>query len=316
MKYKNILFISPIFYDYHILIINELKSRGANVFFYPERKYNLLFTVVNNFFNNYIEKFQEKYYLNIFSEITKNKVNIDYLFVNRGYKIPISFLKKIKEQYPNCKMLMNQWDSNHNNPFYHLLPYFDKITSFDFEDCEQKSLKYLPNFYTANENEEKNTKKDLEFLFLGVYNQERYAIIKPIVDVLKSKGLNFYIKLYLPLTFLVKELLRLNRIDFSIISFKKLNRLDYLKLLYRSKNIIDVSDLKQTGYSQRIIESFVCEKTIYTKNKFLIDEFGSEFFIYIGDKIGICNNQNKLNQKMFNKHLYSINQWIDTIFYD
>lgn len=316
MKNKNILFISPEFYDYHSLIINELKARGANVLFYPERKYNLLFTLVNNFFNKYIDRFQENHYLDILFDINNKKVCIDYLFVNRGYKIPISFLTKFKELFPNAKMLMNQWDSNYNNPFYHLLPYFDKTTSFDFEDCKQKSLKYLPNFYTANIVKNKYIEKDLDFLFLGVYNQERYTILKPIVDDLKLKSLNFYIKLYLPFTFLVKELLKFKKIDFSIITFKKINRLDYLKLLYKTKNIIDVSNLKQTGYSQRIIESFVCEKTIYTKNKFLIDEFGSELFIYIDNKIESNSIRNKPKKQMFDKHLYSINQWIDSIFYD
>ena len=61
LKNKKILFIAPIFYDYHKIIKSELESFGAKVYAFAERDHSYKFTVISNFFPSRLNKLQEKH---------------------------------------------------------------------------------------------------------------------------------------------------------------------------------------------------------------------------------------------------------------
>lgn len=313
MQNKKILFISPVFYDYHLLIIDGLIKLGAQVHFYPERSYSIMFTIINNLFPYLINLFQKRHYQNILNHTKDTK--FDYLFINRGYKIDEHFIKEFKNRNPNSTLLMNQWDSNKNNIYSHLVPLFDKTYSFDFLDSENiPKVIYLPNFYTANSYLLESSSINNELLFLGVYNFERYQFIKNVYDYCNKNSLKTDIKLFIPYKFYIKELLRFRKLDHNLLTFHLLDRKEYLEKLYQSKIVLDVSSGNQTGYSQRIIEALYCKKMILTTNTYLKKNLNDNPNIFLTDELEIIKNKNYNTNYDYNILIYSIENWIKTIF--
>ena len=188
-KGKKILFISPIFYDYHIIIKEKLESLGAEVFFYPERDYSWKFSVVSNFFKSKLDAFQSKYYFDILKKT--EHLAFDYLFVIKAYKMPVQFVEIFKARYPKAKTIMNQWDSAKNNSYDYLIDEFHKVLSFDIEDVKENSkLEYLPNFYlddikSIDVNSYKNGIRYDVFL-VASFLPERYERILKLIDFAKK----------------------------------------------------------------------------------------------------------------------------------
>ena len=170
---KKILFICPIFYNYHQLIQTKLIESGAEVIFVPEREYSIKFSIVNNFFPFYLEQLQQNYFNTIQNSI-ENKT-FDYLFVIRGFKLPEKFLNYLKIRNPMIKLIMYQWDSNANNPYFDSIKKYDKVFSFDYLDCNlNNNVINLPLFYTDDIHElqvnQSKIKIEYDYFFFGSFN--------------------------------------------------------------------------------------------------------------------------------------------------
>ena len=212
MRFSNILFIAPIFHQYHEKIIQALKAAGANVDFYPERNYGLKFKLLNNISQNLLTEHQCKYYRNILKKISTSNIEYDCLFVIRGFMMPAEFLIKFKTLFPKAKLLMYQWDSNRTNRFSHLVQYFDKVLSFDFKDSDDFSLEYLPLFYTQDLIPyKKESPKVYDFFFMGTYLPERYNALVKFKEKYEN---NYNIKSFIYIGILVA-------IFFGTVSFTK-----------------------------------------------------------------------------------------------
>lgn len=265
---KKVLFLGPVFHDYHILIAECFQSMGATPYFYAERSYGYDFKIVNNFFKGKLASYQKKHYFKILEQ-TKN-TRFDYLFVIRGYMLPVEFLIEFKRLHPHTKLIMYQWDSNTGNRFDHLLPYFDKAYSFDFEDCNTFSLlEYLPLFFSndiRNAIDDKS-KSEYDFFFMGWFFPERYRAVVKFRDYVEAKGFRIKAFLYMPWTSYFKKVLLGHKLDKSIISLKPMSRIDYLNFLRLSRVMVDVSSPNQTGLSMRVIEALASQTRVLTNNQ-------------------------------------------------
>jgi hypothetical protein len=318
-KGKKILFISPIFYDYHIIIKEKLESLGPEVFFYPERDYSLKFSVVSNFFQSKLDAFQSKYYFEILKKT--EHITFDYLFVIKAYKMPVKFVEIFKARYPKAKTIMNQWDSAKNNSYDYLIDEFHKVLSFDIEDVRKNSkLQYLPNFYLDDikKIDVKSYKNDIRYdIFLvASFLPERYASILKLIDFSKKNNLEYKIKLYMPFMSYIKEFVKGNRIDKNVIIFKPLSRTEYLKMWSLSDMIYDIGSNKQTGLSQRTIETIEVGKKLITNNRFIKQEV-----IYNPDQVLVINSNSferildfRNREFVAVKTNYSLESWIEKIF--
>jgi len=317
LKGKNILFIAPVFYDYHTIIKDRLVGLGANVFFYPERDYSLKFSFVSNFLN--LEEFQTKHY----SKILEKTIGIefDYLFVIKGYKISNVFIEAFRAKYPKATLIMHQWDSHANNPYSHLLSKFDVFFSFDKKDIETyPTLKYLPNFYLDDilsskvENDKENIIYDI--FFIASFLPERYRILMNLKEFADENNLKLKVVLYASYKTYIKEFLKGNRMNIKYFIFSPLKREKYLMFWAQSKAIFDISSEKQTGLSQRVIETIEGGKKLITNNKLIAKE---EF--YSPEQV-LTLNENGFNDiipflnKSFTKTKtnYSLDNWLFTIF--
>lgn len=317
---KKILFIGPIFHNYHILIKEKLEFLGATVDFYPERNYGWKFKIINNFFNKYLPKFQKKHYERILESSQINEY--DYLFVIRGYMLPSDFIEKFKNYNSNAKTIMYQWDSNRTNPFSIVADYFDKVFSFDFEDCNNMSfIKYLPLFYTDDLNSYKENKPESEydFFFMGWCFPERYKAVLSFRNYMITNGYKLKAFLYMPLSSYIKEMFKGNFLDRSIVSFSPMSRNEYLNILAKSKVMVDVSNPGQTGLAMRVIEALAMDIKVLTNNSNLQqDKFIGKFeSISLFDENNIHIDENFAKKNALDKTsqvMLSLEEWLNTIF--
>lgn len=319
LKGQNILFICPVFHNYHELIIDKLRSMGATVDFFPERKYGAAFKIINNFSPKNLVSYQKAHYDSIL-ESSRDK-NYDYLFIIRGFMISEDFLEKFTQEHPNTRRIMYQWDSQKTNPFSHLIPHLDQVLSFDFEDCENyPQVKYLPLFFTddvAQVNKNKNS-AEYDFFFMGWFFPERYESVLKFKAYCKEHNYSIKAYLYMPYTSYIKERLKGNRIDKSIVSFKHMSRRDYLSNLGNSRVMVDVSNPNQTGLSMRVIESLASHTKVLTNNLRLKEDKS----VYEITRVAFFNEKNpSVNDDLFKVidnsgrvGVLSLEEWLKTIF--
>lgn len=271
---KSVLLIAPCFHDYHDRIVQALEVRGASVVFFPERDYSIWFKLVNNLANRWLDALQAAHYQNILKKVAGRR--FDYLFVVRGYKITPEFISGFRDLNPGATTLMYQWDSNKTNPYAAVLPFFDRAYSFDFHDCDELGLQYVPLFYTDDiirMRESFPQQCPYDFFFMGTYIPERYKALvqfKEYLNNLKNFTLKSYI--YVPWTRLLKLRLKGIRLDPSIVTTRHLPRTEYLDMLSQSKVVVDVSNRFQTGLAMRVIEALAMHKKILTDNPHITRE--------------------------------------------
>lgn len=316
LKGKKVLFIGPVFYDYHSIIIKKMRSLGGNVVFFPEKNDGFLFGILNNINPNLINYYQKKYYKKLLREIKGECFT--HFFLIRGYKIPDFFIEKLKELNPNIECIIYQWDSDQNNPYFHILKYFDKAFTFDFKDfSESKKLKFLQLFYTDEIAAlSANVPKKYDFFCFSSFTLDRYTQTLKFIEFCKENDHKYYVFCFIPATtyFRLKYLkgIKLKR-DF--LSFKPMPRQQYLKLLEESEIVVDLSHSTQTGLSMRIIEAYGAGKKILTTNVSILNNP-----IYSSDWCQIVEDNNfektnfTLNSKSQDKRELFIDNWIEEFF--
>lgn len=311
LRGKRVLLIAPIFYDYEALIKSKLEKFGAIVTFVPERDYSFIFKIVNNFFN---------YLLPLKQRIHYRKIDVkgyDILLVIRGYMMPVEFVKRFKNINPTAKTILYQWDSNKNNPYKHLISYFNIVKSFDYKDCETFNIEYLPLFYTDDISQIRDSKEDLkyDFFILATYfpsRFERFVKFKYCVDKTQYK-LKSHI--FIAKTSLKKEQMQGNLINTELVSTSSMPRAEYLKILKQSKVVVDMSHEAQSGLSMRVIEALALKKKIYTTNPLIANEpyFNSDI-IKIIDIDNLDFNDEFISGKFTGDcPVLSIEEWIKSL---
>lgn len=309
---KNILFIAPCFHGYEQHIINKLIEKNYNVSFYPERTYDFWFKCANHISESVLEKKQYNHYMNILK--STEGFHFDYLFVIRGYKIPADFLRGFRKNNPESQMIMYQWDSNFTNPFSGVIQYFDIVYSFDYRDCKELSINYLPLFYTDDVLSSEYTEDfSSDFFFMGTYIPERYSALKHFKEKIKETPYKLNSFIYITKTSHLKEIFKGNKLDRSIISTCHMDRKTYLAMLHSTKVMVDVSNNGQTGLAMRIIEALTLKKKVMTSNPYIKEEpfyNPDNIFVFDANSPIICDEFVNTPFKGI-PHTLSLSCWID-----
>ena len=214
---------------------------------------------------------------------------------------------------------MYQWDSIKNNSYEYIIPYFDKVYTFDYKDFEtNKKLLFLQLFYTDDIKaiQEKREKTKYHFFCFNSFTLERYNETIKFIQYCKEKNLNAKIFCYIPLsTFIKYKYLKRIPLRKEFLSFRPMNRSEYLNNLSLSEIVVDISHSTQSGLSMRIIESYGAGKKVLTTNKAIEkNPLCNDNWIYFFDinNIVIKDFQMKKNEiPIDNLH---IDNWLKTIF--
>ena len=324
---KRILFFSAHLFGYQNDIRLAMESVGAIVDYYDERPANnFLVKGVIRINRNLLAGYINHYYNKIIKETLQKEY--DYVFFIKGESISASNVRRLKQFHPEANFIIYHWDSIANNSnAQNLLPYFDRVFSFDKIDCERLGLHFLTLFYTPDYANIPYYDKEIKYdmLFVGTTHSDRYKLVKRIEEqIIKMGGLCltwfyfpskiFYYKMKIQNSYL-------RQIPVHTFHFKPMSKELLLQLYAGSRIIIDVQHPKQTGLTMRCIETLGAKRKLITTNYYII-----EYDFYNPDNILVVDrNLPYVPEKFLNEpyrdtpkeiyESYSIKNWLSSIFY-
>jgi hypothetical protein len=269
LENKKILFLGTGFYDYERAIINQMGIFGAEVKYYIVTKSGLLFNIfwhIPFLGRDYIYTL----YRNRLTRFLKNDKNIyDYIFVIKGEFINEMHFILMKKKHKNATFILYLWDSLKKISGIDLiLPYFDKIFSFDLEDVNQYGFIYRPLFFRPEIKEASSLQKKYDVSFVGIVHSDRVLLLRNIRNYMINNGYKVLFKLLIGRMDLLYLLLskKINASDLSMFMFKKISFKKYCRILQMSKCIVDLHHPLQTGLTIRTIEAFASACFVITTN--------------------------------------------------
>lgn len=312
---KNILFVCPKFYNYHVLIINNLIEKGYNVTFLPDlAEDRLIFAFYKKF-----QWFKKLIHFSFNNKIQNYLNNNEYstLFVIKGKLFTNSLITKLNQNknFKNVFKIMYQWDSDSSSNYSNLITYFDKVLTFDPKDSVNFRIDYLPLF--CSQKVKSNLKTNYDMLVISSYTKERNILIKKIIYNKLFHSLRFKIFIYQPFLSYIKTFIKNENLPFKYVSFSKISMKKYFDELSKTKAVLDISHSYQSGLSMRTIETLGNDKKLFTNNKQILNEN-----FYNNLQIKVFENINEIFDKKFieNSHNYKNNiddlmlkNWIDRI---
>ena len=320
---KKILFFSPAFFRYENMIADKMREMGAYVDMYDVRSVTKAFDrALLKISPAFFKKKSLRYYENIIEQ-NKDK-DYDYILVVKCDMTPISILEKFRKVFPHAKLCLNLWDSVENIPgIEKKLKYFDTLHSFDLNDCERfPQLKFRPLFFGDQFRKPLKDSNDFKYdiSFLGTIHSDRYAVIKQVQNIAKTKGLKCFWFLFLQSKFIYKFYKKtkpeFKGVPESTFSFEKMSAKDISEIVDESRIILDVQHPKQTGLTMRTIEMIGMNKKLITTNESI-----KKYDFFCENNIAVVNRKDvKIPENFFNKpykplspelyEKYSLKNWI------
>lgn len=318
MQDKKLLFLCLDVFDLYKIFQNGfIKYSGCEVttilykpYKYKNNKERIINFLAKVFLGKNLKKiWQGKSY---FEDIDPNK-RFDYVVTICPDILDIDsieYLKKISN-----KSIVYYWDGFDHFPKYkNTIQYFDDCFSFDPEDAKTYNLKFLPNFYFA---EDRNTNPSTDLFFLSSYDS-RYPLIEKIVTTIENQNNNIKIK--------VLQLPRNNKTpiqkpasnSIEIIE-KPISFVETTALMKDTKIVLDIQKDIQRGLTFRVFEAMGLGKKLITTNTDIInyDFFNpNNIFIWTNDTTHIPSEflntpYEELPEEIYKK--YSQESWVKKI---
>lgn len=324
---KKVLLIAPIFFNYYKEIISELKNQNCDVDFIRDSASESNIYKAINRVNKRILKIPMKKYFNKQMKFIKEK-KYDYIILIAGmtFSFDKNMIAKIKENQKQAIFVMYQWDGENNIPYVKdIHEYFDKVYSFDRNDCiNNKLYKFLPLFY-IKKYENIGTKKNkysYDVSYVGTAHPKKYKMINKMSNELKELLPRQCIYQYLPskLKFIYHKIKSKDykKAKISDFKYKKLSSDEITEIYKKSKCIFDSPQDGQVGLTIRTIECIGAKKKIITTNEDI-----KNYDFYCEENILIYNKNYKTNIKFFESAYkeipteiykkYSLSSWVSEI---
>lgn len=268
---KKILYIGPTFFHYDKSVVSKIKALGALIDsfdLYPNSFY--LKSIKKLKLTNHIEEYKTNYY---------NKAllngNYDYILIRHGFQLKIEFLEKLRKANPSARLINFHWDAiSARYNYSHMIKFYDKVCSFDYKDCQNHNLSYLPLFYLDEYADYKsklsNKEKKIDILFIGTWRKDRYDVVKMTEKNCKENNVNFFYYLNAPFRAQFSSLRK--GVFPKAAKNKYLSHNEILSYFSSSSNILDLPGDFQTGLTIRTFETLAAGKKLITTNKNIIAE--------------------------------------------
>ncbi len=230
-----------------------------------------------------------------FWEEIKEIKNYDIVLVINGDGISDSTYKKIILNNPNAKKYLYIWDDLYLLFKKSHIKYFDKVSSYNIDDCKKINGTYQPVF--TKEINTNNCKKKYDIAIIATATKERIEMAKSIYDKYKDKY-KVYIYFY-----------DKNK-NFEFFCYEQpLQYSEYQKILAQSIAILDCGRYKQKGPTTRFFDALATKTKIITTNKNIIR------YPIFGPNILIMDSNYNIPNK-FIQNEYINNETVDTITVD
>ena len=315
---KEILLIAPSFYGYYKKISDSMEKKGYKVRWYDDQ---IEQTYVTKFERKFLpNKFYEKMYSYIKTIISKNNNNFEYVILILGYDIPEKAISLLRERYKTSRFIYYTWDSVNTYPhILKLTPFFDKVFSFDDEDCAKYSFELLPLFCSKVLDKNKISFK-YDYSTVMSYFPNKDKNIKTILKSVPS-GSKAYLHLYVKSkTYYCYLWLRYRKkmsVKMKDISFNKLTSDQTYNLFCSSKAVIDCPIVEQKGLTMRTFEVLGNGIKLITTNSNI-----KKYNFYTPDNVFVADGETKIPKTFFETpynydyclgEQYSLDSFVDTL---
>jgi hypothetical protein len=321
-KNKRILFVSPPFFNYYKYISDELTSMGAIVHYYDERNHpssvekiiyrtvpQMLISKVRNYYSGIIEK--------------EKDFHPDYVLFNSPESVDELSIKRMRQAFPEAKFILYMWDSLENKNAKNVYQFFDRIFSFDQNDCRKYHMTFRPLFYIKTMQAQRVDSYKYDFSFVGTIHSDRAEILYKLKQYCDEHGLTYYYYLYIPgnLLYTLRKATDgyVRKLE-KYIHLEPTEKKTIAEISENTRCVIDINHPKQTGLTMRTIEMLGLHQKILTTNQNVKDYD----FYEPGNQLVISRDEIKIDKDLLAKpytdvpedvyEKYSIHSFVMDIF--
>lgn len=245
-KEKNILFMMTKMNNMENEIISEMESQGAVVDFFDDPMcFGTNSDDKKEYWRTKVRDFKE----------------YDIFFCIDGYSFDPIITEIITEKNPYVCKILYLWDDMKYYDWSVNFKYFDKIYSFEEDDCKQFGLNYLPLYWTSYKNI--STEKEYDLSYVGAFTEERVKVVDTLLPIIKyykykinlvrlqDKSLKGNIKR------IIKTILGLNKnqIQRDYILDTGIDKTEFDKITASSKCVLDMVKVTQKGFTNRSMQT-------------------------------------------------------------
>ncbi len=268
MKHKRILFWGYNYMNYCSFIREELNAQiGETV--YCSLEFPRWMRLFRQFSSKFYAKALYRYHLSQINRVVGQ--HFDYVYFIHAKAMDISLVHRLKDLFPNAKFILYYWDSINKVDYRSYIPLFDKVFSFDSQDCEENpELAYLPLFYTNKllpdcQTQSSLPKYDLAYI-VSITQERRYQYLVGLREYAKKNNLKLYeyavvySKTYIQ--YFLKQHKLMKGVHFKSIALKRV-----YDVFDKSKVIVDFPNNFQSGLTMRTFETLGMRKKLLTSNE-------------------------------------------------
>jgi hypothetical protein len=265
---QNILIIAPTTAHIYKVIIDGFRKYAPEVHtefmsnLCPGYKYKSKVEKVGNFFMKIFlnKNIKEIYHRKVIEKrLAILRERYDIIFIIRPDLLSNEELGILKSKTP--KLIAYYWDTMDFFPRKKkLIHLFDKVYSFDIQDCKQYNLELLTDFYYY---EPAPVTPDKTVFCISHVDRKRYALFNQMGKFLEENQITYRF-----LTNQTKKKWRSPHIE-SMKQFIPYHQM--LELLNHYEVVLDIAKPHQNGLSFRIFESIGMNKKIMTNNRSVME---------------------------------------------
>jgi hypothetical protein len=292
---------------------------GADVTFFSEMEQSVAYRVLKKISKKLKKRFEKNHINKLLLE--SKKKTFDAVMVIRGGYFTPNIIAELKDNTKSATFYMYQWDSYRQNDYRDILPFFDVVSTFDYDDAEELNLSYQPLFYTDTYQKISTSeeKKIYDLVFYGAYHSDRLLIVKYFHQLFRDNDLIFKSHLFIKKIPLLFKLLK-GEIKFKDLKFFKTYMVspEEISGIYKkSEAVLDIELSIQSGLSMRTFEVLGSGVKLVTTNSNILNE---DF--YNSTQIKVINRSDiNIDLAFFSSETdkidlakYHLDVWIERIF--
>ncbi|MDB1807044.1 hypothetical protein ABG957_09335 [Eggerthella lenta] len=320
-----VLFLAPPFFGYCKRIAEELDARGMRVDYVNDRPSDsTMFKSIGKLGFGFVQVWIDRYFTKVRDQIEGGSYDLVFVLGGMSYCFTRSQTEELR-QVSNARFVLYLWDSLSNcSRIGDSLDLFDTVFSFDPIDCEERSLRFLPLFFSrecGNILPLSDEAYEYDACFIGSVHQIcKYKRVKEMTDCLEEAGLRVFKYFYMP----SKSAAMLRKASVpeyrdQSYQYLPLSERQVLDIYTRSKTVIDSPQERQSGLTIRTIEALGASRKLVTSNEGVE---GYDFFAC--GNIQICKEGESPDIDFVKsapkpiplqiKKRYSLSAWVDSVF--
>lgn len=324
----NILLITPNFFNYHKMMIEELETMGHTVDWFDDRpSTNGWIKAVIRVKRDLIHYYIRLYFTQIEKKIKEKKYDRFLLVSGQSLSFDESMIKKIRDLQPQAQFVLYQWDSIRNFPYIERMQkYFERCYSFDRNDVGNNiRLIFKPLFYGKRFEgigAEKHKEYKYDFSFVGTAHPQKYRFVKEMSQQLNEIFPKQFIYYYFPsrIVFFYRKAMspELKNAKYSEFHFDPLSGKTFDEVYSNSRCILDSTQAGQIGLTMRAIEALGAKKKLITTNADIVN-----YDFYRPENVYVYNGTFDFSSPFFTKSYipvdeklyesYSLKNWLSEI---